>query len=60
MAEAAEALKKILSSPEVKKNQPVLILANKQDIPGAMSPADVIDSLFLFEENRPIAVIVVT
>ena len=44
--EAREELHGILTSDEM-RNVPVTIMANKQDLLGSMSPAELIDSLHL-------------
>jgi ADP-ribosylation factor protein 1 len=45
--EAAEELRGILDSPEMPRGVPVLILANKQDLPQASRPSEIADKLFL-------------
>ncbi|XP_070566757.1 ADP-ribosylation factor 3-like [Ptychodera flava] len=47
LCEAKEELFAILESDEMTEGVPVLILANKQDLPGACSPAEIIEALGL-------------
>ena len=50
IGEAAEELKKMLAEDEL-KDSVVLIMANKQDLDGALSPADVTKELGMSELN---------
>ena len=50
IGEAAEELKKMLAEDEL-KDSVVLIMANKQDLDGALSPADVMKELGMSELN---------
>ncbi|XP_077995476.1 uncharacterized protein LOC144448959 [Glandiceps talaboti] len=46
-SEAKEELFGILESDEMTRGAPVVVLANKQDLPGASSPAELIEALGL-------------
>ena len=50
LEEAREELFGILTSDEM-RNVPVTVIANKQDLPDAMSPAELIDGLHLRKLN---------
>ena len=45
--EAADELRGIIESPEMPKGVPILILANKQDLPQASRPSAIADKLQL-------------
>ena len=53
MDEAREVLKQLLEA-EILQNVPILILANKIDLPTALGPAEINKSLDLYKyQNRP-------
>ncbi len=45
ISEAADELHGILADPEMWNRAPVTIMANKQDLPGAMGPSELIEAL---------------
>lgn len=55
VGEAAEELSRMLSEDEL-RDVIILVFANKQDLPNAMSPAEITDKLRLQEiRNRPVS-----
>ena len=52
ISEAAEELHAILDDPEMDRNAPVPVIANKQDLPWAMSPGELIDSLQRYSQSH--------
>ncbi|KAI3380217.1 hypothetical protein SNEBB_009504 [Seison nebaliae] len=53
IGESRDELYNIISSHEFPRHVPVLILANKQDMPNAMNPSDIISQMLLNKLTRP-------
>jgi hypothetical protein len=58
IGEAAAAIATHVTGVDELKGQPLLIAANKQDLPGAMTHAEIVDALDLKAMRRPWHVVV--
>ncbi|KAI3388899.1 hypothetical protein SNEBB_006732 [Seison nebaliae] len=53
IGESRDELYNIISSQEFPRHAPVLVLANKQDMPNAMNPSDIVSKMLLDKLTRP-------